>query len=69
MPVSSASGSALAAIGWRADSPAGEAIGSDPSGRLARVVEQHRSHYVVSDGAKEMKVQPPAPWTRKDFAP
>ena len=60
---------ALAAIGWREDAPAGRAFASNPTGRLARVVEQHRSHYVVSDGVRDLKVQPPAPWTRKDFAP
>ena len=59
----------LSAIGWRDDAPAGAALLSDGSGRVARVTEQHRSHYVVSDGAREFKAQAPAPWTRKDVAP
>jgi ribosome biogenesis GTPase len=60
---------ALAAIGWRENAPAGLAFAAKASGRLARVVEQHRSHYVVNDGERDIKVQPPAPWTRKDFSP
>jgi ribosome biogenesis GTPase len=59
----------LATIGWREDAPAGRAVAAEPSGRITRVVEQHRSHYVVSDGTREFKAQAPAPWTRKDFAP
>jgi ribosome biogenesis GTPase len=59
----------LAAIGWRDDAPAGVAWAAAGSGRLARVTEQHRSGYKVTDGEREFGVQPPAPWTRKDFAP
>ena len=69
MPMAPDSVPALAAIGWRGDAPAGLAYAADPSGRLARVIEQHRSHYVVTDGTGERRVQPPAPWTRKDYAP
>lgn len=69
MSIPAESAAALAAIGWRPDSPAGIAFAANASGRLARVVEQHRSHYVVSDGERDLKVQPPAPWTRKDFSP
>ena len=59
----------LTAIGWRDDAPAGLAWRDAEPGRLARVTEQHRSGYKVTDGAREFTVQPPAPWTRKDFAP
>jgi ribosome biogenesis GTPase len=69
MPTSPTIPPVLTAIGWREDAPAGLAFAADPSGRLARVVEQHRSHYQVSDGVREFAVQPPAPWTRKDLAP
>jgi ribosome biogenesis GTPase / thiamine phosphate phosphatase len=60
---------ALNAIGWRDDAPAGLAWAKAEPGRLARVTEQHRSGYKVTDGVRDFSVQPPAPWTRKDFAP
>ena len=57
----------LRAIGWP-DTPAlREAAGT---ARIARVIGQHRSAYVVADGPdNEWRVQPPAPWTRPRFDP
>ena len=59
----------LHGMGWRDDAPAAAAYAGAAEGRLARIIEQHRSGYVVDDGAREFKVQAPAPWTRKGFAP
>lgn len=42
---------ALTAIGWR---------GPPPAGRCARIVAQHRSGYVVDDGARQYPVSAPA---------
>src|SRR5688500_15859897 len=57
----------LRAIGWP-DTPAlREAAGG---ARVARVIGQHRSAYVVADGPEhEWRAQPPAPWTRPRFDP
>jgi ribosome biogenesis GTPase len=57
----------LRAIGWP-DTPAlREAAGP---ARVARVIGQHRSAYVVADGpVHEWRVQPPAPWTRPALRP
>ncbi len=60
---------ALSQIGWRLDAPAAEAWQRQPDGRLARVVQQHRSGYIVSDGLREFAVQSPAPWVRADCPP
>lgn len=59
----------LRSMGWREDAPAAAAYAEAVEGRLARVIEQHRSGYVVDDGEREFAVQAPAPWTRKGFAP
>lgn len=55
----------LAALGWRADGPAALALPGLPPGRLARVTEQHRSGYRVTDGRCEFAVQSPAAWMRR----
>ena len=60
---------ALAAIGWRADLPAAAALAGLPPGRLARVFEQHRSGYRVTDGRREFPVQSPAAWSRQGLLP
>ncbi len=59
----------LAAIGWREDAPAGEALRNADGGRLARVTEQHRSGYRVTDGEREFSVQSPAAWIRAGYPP
>ncbi|MBE5317508.1 MAG: ribosome small subunit-dependent GTPase A [Xanthomonadales bacterium] len=59
----------LRGMGWREDAPAASAYAEATEGRLARVIEQHRSGYVVDDGEREFPAQAPAPWTRKGFAP
>jgi ribosome biogenesis GTPase / thiamine phosphate phosphatase len=59
----------LAAIGWRDDAPAATALIAADAGRLARVTEQHRSGYKVTDGEREFTAQSPAPWIRAGFAP
>lgn len=69
MPATATLPHRLAAIGWRDDAPAALAFAFQAPGRLARVTEQHRSHYVVNDGTSEFRAQAPAPWTRKDLAP
>lgn len=56
---------ALAAYGWRDDGEAAAAIPDQPPGRLARVTEQHRSGYKVTDGTREFAVQAPAGWARR----
>ena len=58
----------LAERGWRAGIPAAAAMAGQP-GRLARVVEQHRSGYRVSDGEREFAVQAPSTWMRRSIAP
>ena len=59
----------LAAIGWRADAPAAQALRDLGPGRLARVTEQHRSGYKVTDGEREFAAQSPASWIRAGFPP
>jgi ribosome biogenesis GTPase / thiamine phosphate phosphatase len=59
----------LAAIGWRDDAPAAIALIAADPGRLARVTEQHRSGYKVTDGEREFTVQSPAAWIRAGTAP
>jgi ribosome biogenesis GTPase len=58
----------LALYGWRADLPAAAALG-EAGGRLARVVEQHRSGYRVHDGGREFAVQSPPEWIRRGIDP
>ena len=57
----------LAERGWRAGLPAADGLGD--SGRLARVVEQHRSGYRVHDGEREFAVQSPPDWIRRGIDP
>lgn len=60
----------LRAIGWPDDAVAREALAQAPGARLARVVEQHRSGYIVAAGiGEEFPAQSPAPWLRPRFAP
>lgn len=56
----------LARCGWRADLPAAAAL-AGKSGRLARVIEQHRSGYRVTDGSEDFPVQSPAAWIRPNW--
>lgn len=59
----------LTRYGWRDDAPAAEWLRQHPQpGRLARVVEQHRSGYRVTDGNRLFAVGSPSPWTRRDIA-
>jgi ribosome biogenesis GTPase len=57
----------LAGLGWREDLPAARAFAQAPTGRVARVSEQHRTGFRVCDGEREFPVQSPAPWTRAGF--
>jgi ribosome biogenesis GTPase / thiamine phosphate phosphatase len=59
-----ASGHPLHVYGWRNDLPAALAWAARPEGRLARVNEQHRSGYRVTDGEREFPVQSPIGWAR-----
>ena len=62
----------LAAIGWPADLPDGwqDLLNAHPSTRVARVVEQHRAGYRVSqDGIEAFKVESPPEWTRPRVSP
>jgi ribosome biogenesis GTPase len=59
----------LATIGWRDDAPAAQALREAGPGRLARVTEQHRSGYKVTDGEREFSAQSPAAWIRAGFPP
>lgn len=59
----------LLAYGWRDDAPAAVAFRATGSGRVARVTEQHRSGYIVTDGERDFGVQSPAAWIRAGFAP
>lgn len=55
--------------GWRDDAPAALWLRQNSQdGRLARVVEQHRSGYRVTDGERIFAVGSPSPWTRRDLA-
>jgi ribosome biogenesis GTPase / thiamine phosphate phosphatase len=40
-----------------------------PPGRLARVIEQHRSGYKVTDGERDFPVQSPIAWARPGLMP
>ncbi len=46
-----------------------EALAQHPTGRIARVIEQHRSGYRVSDGSDEFAVETPRAWLRKEVSP
>lgn len=48
---------ALRAIGWNAHCAAALAAMPDAIGRPARVIEQHRAHLVVHDGAEGLKAK------------
>jgi ribosome biogenesis GTPase / thiamine phosphate phosphatase len=62
--------SRLRAIGWPDDAWATAALAKAPAGRLARVVEQHRSGYVVATGVDEtFKAQSPPAWMRPRCTP
>lgn len=58
----------LHAYGWRDDAPAAVAFVAAGAGRMARVTEQHRSGYIVTDGTRDFAVQSPAAWIRAGFA-
>lgn len=63
---------ALRACGWRDDLPAARSLGKGQGpegGRVARVIEQHRSGYRVTDGEADFAAQAPAAWTRKHIEP
>ncbi|MGQ0799383.1 MAG: ribosome small subunit-dependent GTPase A [Pseudomarimonas sp.] len=55
----------LSALGWQANGPAAQALAHLPPGRLARVIEQHRSGYKVTDGVNDFPVQSPTEWARR----
>jgi ribosome biogenesis GTPase / thiamine phosphate phosphatase len=55
---------ALLALGWRTDTPAAGVVEDQPPGRLARVIEQHRSGYRVTDGGREFAALSPVAWAR-----
>lgn len=58
----------LAECGWRDNLPAAIAcVGA--AGRVARVIEQHRSGYKVTDGEIEFAVQSPSHWVKKSLMP
>lgn len=70
MPSSPNVPEALRRIGWRDDPEMLAALAAAPAGTLARVVEQHRSGYVVAsaeDAAR--RAQPPAEWLRPRWDP
>lgn len=58
---------ALAHCGWRVALPAAS-FDATQSGRVARVIAQHRSGYRVTDGEREFAAQAPAAWTRKGLS-
>jgi ribosome biogenesis GTPase len=58
----------LAERGWRAGLAAASEL-ADAQGRLARVVEQHRSGYRVHDGGREFAGQSPPEWIRRGIDP
>lgn len=58
----------LRGCGWRDDLPAALESRHLP-GRVARVIEQHRSGYKVTDGERDFAVQSPVAWTRKNLEP
>lgn len=57
---------AFASLGWQTDGPAARRLPELPAGRLARVIEQHRSGYRVTDGERDFAVQSPAAWARRN---
>ncbi|MCK7594382.1 ribosome small subunit-dependent GTPase A [Pseudomarimonas salicorniae] len=60
----------LRRYGWRDDLPAAEWLDRQrPEGRLARVVEQHRSGYRVTEGGDDFAVGSPSAWTRRNIDP
>ena len=59
----------LLAIGWRDDLPAAVAFARATDGRLARVIEQHRTGYRVTTGSDLQKADAPAEWRRPRFDP
>lgn len=60
----------LTRYGWREDLPAAAALREHAgAGRLARVIEQHRSGYRVTDGRAEFAVGSPSAWTRRGIDP
>jgi ribosome biogenesis GTPase / thiamine phosphate phosphatase len=59
----------LVALGWRDDLPAAEVLPAMAPGRLARVIEQHRSGYKVTDGERDFPVQSPIAWARPGLMP
>jgi ribosome biogenesis GTPase len=65
----------LRAIGWPYDGPPEdpawrEAMAAHPQARLARVIEQHRSGYVVAEGPEQgSRVESPPDWQRPRFPP
>jgi ribosome biogenesis GTPase / thiamine phosphate phosphatase len=63
--------SALRQMGWPEDAQINAALAAAANGeRVARVVGQHRSAYVVATQIDQhLRVQPPAPWTRPRVDP
>ncbi len=55
----------LAAFGWQGDGPAAQALNDVEPGRLARVIEQHRSGYRVTDGESDFAASSPAEWGKR----
>ncbi|GIX34487.1 MAG: putative ribosome biogenesis GTPase RsgA [Lysobacteraceae bacterium] len=58
----------LLRLGWRDELPAAAAL-EGARGRLARVIEQHRAGYRVSDGLAEIRALSPPQWARKGWDP
>jgi len=62
--------SALRLMGWPDDATLNAAVVAATGSRVARVVGQHRSAYVVATEIDQsLRVQPPAPWTRPRVDP
>lgn len=61
----------LRAIGWQPDHPAWrDLLAAHPGARPARVIEQHRSGYVVAEGPDDgFTVESPPDWQRPRFPP
>lgn len=64
----------MRAIGWPFDGlpqagPWATTIAAHPDGRPARVIEQHRSGYVVSEGGDGFRVESLPEWQRPRLAP
>ena len=61
---------ALRQMGWPDDAILNAAVAAAQGNRVARVVGQHRSAYVVATEIDQsLRVQPPAPWTRPRVDP